>query len=106
MAESSLLNMGLGLEIGSGATIGFLTGLAAKKVTKLIALAVGGFLLLLKWMEGQGFLSVDWGSLTGGLIDAGSAAAGAAPTAFDMLVQTAGLGGSFGIAFLLGFKKG
>lgn len=106
MADSSLLSAGLGLEIGSGAAIGFLTGLLAKKVTKLVALAVGGFLVLLKWLEGQGYLSVDWSSLTAGLIDAGSGAAGMAPDLFGSVVDTLGLGGGFVAGFLLGFKRG
>lgn len=106
MAESSLLNMGLGLEIGSGAALGLVTGLLAKKVTKLVALAVGGFLLLLKWLEGQGYLSVDWSSLTAGLIDASSGAAAAAPGVFDSVVSTLGLSGGFVAGFFIGFKKG
>lgn len=97
---------GLGLELGSGAVLGFLTGLLAKKVTKLIALLVGGFMLFLKWLEGQGAIDVDWSAVTAGLVSVGSEAAETAPSLFDRLVTTLGLGASFTGGFFLGFKKG
>lgn len=106
MPAEDVLQMGLGLEVGSGAVLGFFSGLLAKKVTKLAAIAVGGFLLFLKWLEGQGVLSVDWAAMTAGLVDVGSSAASAAPTLFDRVVTTLGLGAGFTGGFLLGFKRG
>lgn len=97
---------GLGLEVGSGGVLGFITGLLAKKVTKLVALLVGGLLVFAKWLEGQGVISVDWARVTGGLIDIGSAAAETAPTLFQRIVSTLGLTGGFVAGFALGFKRG
>lgn len=111
MAESSTLMQainpsGLGLEIGSGAVLGYISGLLAKKMTKIVAILVGGLLLFAKWLEGQGVISVDWTAVSGGLVDVGSAAAGAAPTLFERVVSTLGLGGGFSVGFFLGFKRG
>ncbi len=97
---------GLGLEIGSGAVLGYISGLLAKKATKIVAILVGGALLFAKWLEGQGVISVDWSAVSGGLVDISGAAAGAAPSVFDRIVSTLGLGGGFVAGFALGFKRG
>lgn len=111
MAEPSTLMQAispqsLGLEIGSGAVLGYISGLLAKKMTKIVAILVGGLLLFAKWLEGQGVISVDWSAVSGGLVNIGSSAAGAAPSLFDRIVSTLGLGGGFTVGFFLGFKRG
>ncbi|MDY6769315.1 MAG: FUN14 domain-containing protein [Candidatus Nanohaloarchaea archaeon] len=97
---------GLGMELGTGAVIGFVSGFAAKKVTKLVAILVGGALLVAKWLESQGHISVDWTGVGGGFLDVGTAAAEAAPSMFDAVVSTLGLGGGFVAGFYLGFRRG
>ncbi|MFB6077093.1 MAG: FUN14 domain-containing protein [Candidatus Nanohaloarchaea archaeon] len=96
----------VGLQVGGGAGIGFVTGLLSKKVTKIIALLVAGLLAFGKWLEAKGVITVDWAAVTGGLVSAGSSAAKAAPSVFDRVVTTLGLGAGFTGGFLLGFKRG
>lgn len=109
MAEPMLAALdlqGLGLEIGSGAVLGYISGLLAKKFTKLVAILVGGLLLFAKWLEGQGVISVDWSAVTGGLVSISTKAAATAPTLFERVVTTLGLGAAFTGGFFLGFKRG
>ncbi len=106
MVLDAVLNEAFALEVGSGAVLGFVTGLLAKKVTKLVALLVGGLLLVVKWLEGQGVISMDWAALTAGIIDVGGEAAAAAPGLYGRLVTTLGLGASFTAGAAIGFKRG
>ncbi|MDY6776763.1 MAG: FUN14 domain-containing protein [Candidatus Nanohaloarchaea archaeon] len=105
MAES-LLNSGLLVNAGSGAVLGFLSGYAAKIVAKIVAVVAGLFLLFVKWLESQGVVSIDWGSLGGGLVKIGGAAASEAPSLADKIVTALGLGGGFAAGFYLGFRRG
>lgn len=94
----------LGLEVGGSALVGALIGFAAKKVAKIIAVLVGAELVLFKFLESRGIISVDWDRLTAGLVGAGEQAA-EAPSYVVSLVSTLGVGAGFAGGFLLGFKR-
>jgi uncharacterized membrane protein (Fun14 family) len=97
----------LGLELGSGALIGGIIGFAAKKVAKLIAVIVGLELAMFNFLESRGILTVDWESLSGGMLEASEAAAeGAPPTWVQTILSTLSVSAGFTGGFLLGFRKG
>lgn len=97
----------LGIEFGSGAVVGGITGFAAKKVAKLIAVLVGIELALFKYLESQQILTVDWERLTAGMVKAGEVAQDGTPPSWMMsLLSTLSVGAGFTGGFLVGFKKG
>ncbi|MFC6835655.1 FUN14 domain-containing protein [Halomarina ordinaria] len=97
----------LGLDVGTGGVVGAVTGFAAKKLTKLVAVLVGVQLALFKYLESQQLLVVDWDRLTAGLLDVGDvAASGAPPSWVTSLLSTASVSGGFAAGFLVGFKAG
>lgn len=98
--------MGMIPTVGGGIGLGFISGYIGKKVSKLIAVLIGAELVLFKWLETRGIITVDWERLTAGLISTGSSAAQEAPSVLSSLVSTLGLGASFTAGFVLGFKKG
>jgi uncharacterized membrane protein (Fun14 family) len=89
--------------MGDGAVIGGVTGFAAKKVAKLIAVIVGLELALFKFLEPRGVLSVDWSKLSAGFLKTSQAAqANSPPSWVSIVVSTLSISGGF----MLGFKKG
>lgn len=95
-----------GLKLGGGFFAGLATGYISKKVSKIVAIIAGLFLLALHFLESRGFIAVDWSKLTAGIIDAGGSAAAQAPSLISTVVSTLGLGAAFSGGFLVGFKKG
>jgi len=108
MVELGLQQMGL--ELGTGAVIGGIIGFAAKKVAKIIAVLVGLELALFKFLESREIITVDWGALSGGIINASQAATGAAtgnpPSIIVSLLSVLPVSAGFTGGFFLGFKKG
>ncbi|GGM54428.1 putative membrane protein (Fun14 family) [Halarchaeum rubridurum] len=97
----------LGLQLGSGAVIGALTGFAAKKIAKLVAVLVGVELALFAFLESRGILVVKWDRLTAGLVSAGQDAASSTPPSWAMsILSTLSVSAGFTGGFLLGFRKG
>ena len=97
----------LGLEFGTGATIGALIGFTAKKVAKLIAFIIGLELVVFKLLESRGILVVNWDRLGGAFLGAGEAATAQQPPSWlASIVSTLSIGAGFTGGFLLGFKKG
>lgn len=95
----------LGIQMGGSAIIGAVIGFAAKKIAKVIAIIIGLQLVLFKFLESRGVLSVNWNRLTdasSGVVDDGTQAGQSFIEAF---ISTAGIGASFAGGFLLGFKK-
>jgi uncharacterized membrane protein (Fun14 family) len=95
----------LGLEVGGSAVIGGLIGFAAKKVANLIAVIVGLELLLFRYLESRGILSVDWERLTAGIVKASERGQEQGVSWLTTLISTAGVGVGFTGGFLLGFKR-
>lgn len=104
----------LGMEIGGGGVLGFVTGYATKKIIKIIAVLIGAQLVLFKILETRGVIEVNWGSLYTG---AGNMTAAASETSVsgnassngilvDSLLSALPAGGGFVTGALLGFKYG
>lgn len=119
--------LSLGLEVGGGGILGFLTGYAAKKVVKIVAILIGAQLALFKFLETRGVLEVNWealytgaanttkaaanatmgGNQTGNATsEAGGSAGAAGGGLFESLLSTLPVGGSFAAGAFVGFKKG
>lgn len=93
----------LGLEFGGGAVIGGLMGFAAKKIAKLIAVIIGVQLVVFRYLESQGILTVDWDALSQGLI---STSERADPSYLESIITTLSVGAGFTTGFLIGFRRG
>lgn len=97
-------------QIGFGGTLGFLLGYGLKKVAavilKVVALVSGLFMLGLTWLASIGVVTINFNAFetTMGNSFAGMAAALASSLTF--LAQIMPMGGSFGLGFYLGAKKG
>jgi len=95
----------LGFQVGAGALGGFLVGFAIKKISKLIAVVVGLFLLVLIYLSTQGILNIDYDALWTSVNSAFSWLG----SAFSWVVGVISLlpfAGSFIVGFLLGLKLG
>jgi len=95
----------LGYQLGIGAVGGFIVGFAVKKVSKLVAVVVGLFLVALIYLGVKGIINVNYDALWSALADS----LGLASSAFSWLVAVISLlpfAGSFIVGFLLGFKLG
>jgi uncharacterized membrane protein (Fun14 family) len=101
-----LLGSEVVMEMGSGAVLGFISGYAAKIVTKIVAVVAGLSILFVKWLESQGVVNIDWASLSNGILSFGGQAASGAPSLADKFISTLGLGGGFAAGFYLGFRRG
>jgi uncharacterized membrane protein (Fun14 family) len=97
----------LGLDLGTGGVVGGVMGFAAKKIAKIVAVIVGLQLAAFKFLESEGILQVDWGRISGGILDAGGAATSNQPPDFVMSVlSTLSVSGGFAAGFMAGFKLG
>jgi uncharacterized membrane protein (Fun14 family) len=96
---------GLGMQMGGSALMGAVIGFAAKKVAKVIAIIIGLELVLFKFLESRGVLTVNWDRLTNASQAAADQGAQATQSLIDTFVSTAGIGASFAGGFLLGFKR-
>ena len=114
MVDGTLLQFALdpqqlGLELGTGAAIGGITGFAAKKIAKLIAVLVGLELALFKFLESRGFLTVNWekfGGITQGLAKNGGAAGTESVPFLNTILSTLSVSAGFTGGFMVGFRKG
>jgi len=118
--------LSLGLEVGGGGILGFLTGYAAKKVVKIVAILIGAQLALFKFLETRGVLEVNWevlytgaantttaaanatmgGNASGNASNTTSQAAGNGGGLFESFLSMLPVGGGFAAGALVGFKKG
>jgi uncharacterized membrane protein (Fun14 family) len=97
-------------QVGFGGTLGFLLGYGLKKVAavvlKIVALISGLFMLGLTWLASIGVITVNFNAFanTAGNTFANSLTAVVGSLAF--IAQVFPMGGSFGLGFYLGAKKG
>ena len=92
----------LGYQLGIGGIGGFIVGFAIKKISKLIAILIGLFMIALLYL---GIISINYDALWSALANA----LGMAGSAFSWLVSILSFlpfVGSFVVGFLLGFKLG
>ncbi|WP_181684671.1 FUN14 domain-containing protein [Halorhabdus salina] len=95
----------LGAQMGGSAIVGAVIGFAAKKIAKIIAIIIGLELMLFKFLESRGVLTVNWDRLTNASADLSEQGAQVGQTVIETFVSTAGIGASFAGGFMLGFKK-
>jgi len=97
---------GLALQMGGSAVIGAVIGFAAKKVAKILAIIVGIELVILKFLESRGVLTVNWGRLVDATENSTAQAPAAAQSLVDTFISTAGIGVGFAGGFYLGMRRG
>jgi len=95
----------LAYQVGIGGIGGFVVGFAIKKLSKLIVILIGLFIIVLLYLGTQGIISINyeglWNALAGLLGFAGEAAGW-----LIGLISLLPFMGSFIVGFLLGFKLG
>jgi len=92
-------------QLGIGAVGGFIAGYALKKVTKIVAVIIGLFVLALIYLGASGILTINYNKLG----DAVTNALGGASQATGLLAPIIAhlpFAGSFGLGLFLGFKMG
>jgi uncharacterized membrane protein (Fun14 family) len=92
-------------QLGIGGIGGFIVGYAIKKISKLIVVLIGIFIIALLYLGTQGIISINYSALFNSLANALGMAGGA----FSWLVGIISIipfAGSFIVGFLLGFKLG
>lgn len=95
----------LAFQLGVGGVGGFVVGFAIKKLSKLVLVLIGLFLLALIYLGARGIININYDALWSGL----SSLLGLAGSAFSWLVGIISLlpfAGSFLVGFLLGLKLG
>ncbi|MEM3577161.1 MAG: FUN14 domain-containing protein [Candidatus Bathyarchaeia archaeon] len=92
-------------QLGIGGVGGFIVGFALKKLSKLILILVGLFIIALIYLSTQGIININYEALWRAV----SNLFGLAGEAFSWFVHVLALIpfiGSFIVGFLLGFKLG
>ena len=97
-------------QIGFGGTFGFLLGYGLKKVAaillKIAALVGGLFMLGLTWLASIGVISINFNTFTSTMENNMGGAISAILSSLAWVAQILPIGGSFGLGFYLGAKKG
>ena len=95
----------LAYQLGIGGIGGFVVGYAFKKISKLIIVLIGLFIIALLYLGVRGIISINYDALWKALANS----LGMAESAFSWIVGVISLlpfAGSFIVGFLLGFKLG
>jgi uncharacterized membrane protein (Fun14 family) len=95
----------LAFQLGIGGVGGFIVGYALKKLSKLILIVIGLFIIALIYLSTQGVININYG----GLWNALNSLLGEATSAFSWLVGVISLlpfAASFIAGFLVGLKLG
>jgi uncharacterized membrane protein (Fun14 family) len=95
----------LGYQLGIGGVGGFIVGYAFKKLSKLLVIVLGLFIVALLYLGIEGIISINYDALWNALANS----LGMAESAFSWIVGLISLlpfAGSFIVGFLLGFKLG
>jgi uncharacterized membrane protein (Fun14 family) len=95
----------LAYQLGIGGIGGFVVGFAIKKLSKLIVILIGLFIIALLYLGTQGIISINYESLWNALAGLLGFAGEAAGWLIGLLSLLPFLG-SFLVGFLLGFKLG
>lgn len=98
----------LGPDLGFGGVAGAVVGYTAKKVTKLVALALGLVFIVIQGLVYLDVLAVNWGAVQAGAEQVWSDAQGVtlADRAWAVLSANLPFGAAFAAGFALGFKLG
>ncbi len=97
-------------QAGFGGTLGFLLGFGLKKVAavvfKIMALITGVFMLGLTWLASIGVITLNYGAFTNAAGNTFASSLTALVGSLAFIGQAFPMGGSFGLGFYLGAKKG
>jgi uncharacterized membrane protein (Fun14 family) len=97
-------------QVGFGGTLGFLLGYGLKKVAalvfKVVALVAGLFMLFLTWLASLGVIAVNFNAFTNAAGNTFANSLTALIGSLAFIGQVFPMGGSFGLGFYLGAKKG
>ncbi len=92
-------------QMGGSALVGAVIGYAAKKVAKILAVIIGVELVVLKFLESRGVLTVNWERLVNASENASQQVEPATRSFVETFVSTAGIGASFAAGFFVGLKR-
>jgi len=92
-------------QFGIGGIGGFVAGFAAKKISKLIIIIVGLFVIGLLYLGTSGIINISYDKLWNAMAD-GLGLAGRGAEWLVGLISILPFMGSFVIGFLIGFKLG
>jgi uncharacterized membrane protein (Fun14 family) len=108
MGDLGALLSGPAGELGFGGIAGAIVGYAAKKLTKLAALAIGLIFIVIQGLVYLKFVSVDWNAVQHSAEHVWTDAQGVtlADRAWNILSANLPFGGGFVAGFALGFKMG
>jgi uncharacterized membrane protein (Fun14 family) len=97
-------------QVGFGGTLGFLLGYGLKKVAtlvfKLVALVSGLFMLGLTWLASIGVITINFNAFANAAGNTFANSMTALVGSLAFVAQVIPMGGSFGLGFYLGAKKG
>ncbi|SFS55722.1 FUN14 domain-containing protein [Halostagnicola kamekurae] len=94
----------MGFEFAASAVLGGLIGFAVKTVAKLVAVIVGVELVIFRYLESNGVVTVDWDRLSAGLLETQERAQEGADW-IESIVSTTTVGVGFASGFLLGYYR-
>jgi uncharacterized membrane protein (Fun14 family) len=94
--------------LGFGGAAGLVVGYTAKKLTKLVALALGVTFILVQVLTYKGLITVNWGAVqsTAETVWTDPHGVTLADRVWEILVANLPFGGGFVTGFLIGFKLG
>jgi len=92
-------------QFGIGGVGGFIVGYVVKKISKLIVILIGIFIIALLYLGTTGVISINYDKLWSAMAD-WLGVAGQATEWLVGLISLLPFIGSFAIGFLLGFKLG
>ena len=95
----------LAYQLGIGGIGGFVVGYAFKKISKLIIVLIGLFIIALLYLGTSGIISINYDKLWDALASS-LGLAGQAASWLIGLISLLPFMGSFVVGFLLGFKLG
>jgi uncharacterized membrane protein (Fun14 family) len=92
-------------QLGLGAIGGFIVGFALKKITKIVLVIVGIFIVALLYLGVNNVININYGALWTTIAN-GLGVAGAAASWVVGIISVLPFLGSFVVGFLLGLKIG
>jgi len=95
----------LAFQLGVGGIGGFIIGYAVKKISKLIVILIGLFVIALIYLSTQGIININYGALWKAL-EGSLSFAGQAASWLIGVISLLPFVGSFIVGFVIGLKLG
>ena len=108
MTDWTQLFASIGAPLTFGGVAGVIVGYTAKKLTKLLALALGLLFIIVQVLAYKGLITINWGTVQTSAKDVWTDARGVtlADQAWEVLTANLPFGGGFVAGFFVGFKLG